>query len=407
MSIYQRGSQWWVKLQHKGRVYRMPAGPAKRDAERDQGVYLDQIAKGTFGTATICETTFAEFVPEYLRWAKAHKRSWKRDAQSLGFLGRALGRLLLDRVDLGRVEDYKRARLSGTITAKRRVRDKVDRTVFREVPVPATGPTINRELRCLTKLLALAVDLGKLAASPLGRGRLKLFPEGEGRIKYLEPEQIRTLFASCSDRARPIVTLLVSTGMRRNEVLGLRWEECDTRRGVIRLPGSRTKNGRPRTVPCNGAALGVLREAEARCKELSQKAEAEGRELEGEGLVFLGDQGEPVRSIRTAWEIARVKAGLSDLWLHDLRHVAASAAASRGVPLAVIGELLGHRTPSMTARYAHLLPGAVKGGVEQIGAFLEGKGPATGTRTLALVETSKASEAEPDQAPAPALATVR
>ena len=197
--------------------------------------------------------------------------------------------------------------------------------------------------------------------------------EPEGRLKMLTPEEIARLIKACPAGVQPLVTMLVATGMRYSEVASLCWGEVDIRRGIVRLPGKRTKNGRPRTIPLNGVALDVLREATA-------------RRVEGCDLVFPNRQGRARPTIIKQFKVACDRAGLDgSLIVHDLRHVAASAAASRGVPLQVIGELLGHRTPNMTARYSHLLPTAVKAGVEQIGSFLSGTDRAEGSASLFLV----------------------
>ncbi len=129
--------------------------------------------------------------------------------------------------------------------------------------------------------------------------------------------------------------------------------------------------------PLNGVAFDVLREA-ASCR-------AEGCEL-----VFPGRWGGPRRSILGQFRKALDAAGLDPgITVHDLRHVAASATASQGVPLQVIGELLGHRTPAMTARYSHLLPSAVKAGVAEIGAFLTGEDrPKGGAKVVRLAQAA-------------------
>jgi integrase len=219
--------------------------------------------------------------------------------------------------------------------------------------------------------------LDEIEESPL-KGRLRLLAEPDGRLTVLTAQETGRLLAACPDGIKPIVILLVATGMRWGEVRGLSWAEVDLRRGAIDLPGARTKNSRPRTVPLNVVALGVLREAFA-------------DRGEDDGLVFPGRFGGPRRSIlgefRKALKTAKLDPGIT---VHDLRHVAASAAASRGVPIQVIGELLGHRTPSMTARYAHLLPEATKAGVEEIGAFLTGKDrPEKGAKVVRLNPASE------------------
>jgi len=162
-----------------------------------------------------------------------------------------------------------------------------------------------------------------------------------------DPAQIIKLLEACSKRNRPLILLFLATGMRLSEVLGLRWDEVDLARGVIRLPGERTKNGCSRTVPLNEHARKVLQDAAL-------------KRLEKCPLVFHV-HGRPIKSIRDGFDAACTRTGLKDFHVHDLRHCFASALAMCGVPLQAIGELLGHKTMSMTQRYyAHLSPDMLK-----------------------------------------------
>src|SRR5262249_38569265 len=70
--------------------------------------------------------------------------------------------------------------------------------------------------------------------------------------------------------------------------------------------------------------------------------------------VFSRSDGTPIGTIQKVWETARRKAGFHDLRVHDLRHTVASLALQDGVPLSIVGKMLGHSTPAVTHRYAHL-----------------------------------------------------
>jgi integrase len=79
---------------------------------------------------------------------------------------------------------------------------------------------------------------------------------------------------------------------------------------------------------------------------------------------------EPYKNLTRAWIVARKRAGLGDVRLHDLRHSYASLAAGRGVSLQMIGKLLGHRVAATTQRYAHLARDAVAGVNDELGAAM-------------------------------------
>jgi len=136
------------------------------------------------------------------------------------------------------------------------------------------------------------------------------------------------------------VTVLLQTGGRRSEVLGLTWERgVDLARGVITFHG--TKNGENRSVPMTQAvyeALAGLPGAHA-------------------GRVFR------TRSIRTAFERAVARVGLDNFHIHDCRHTFASSLVTRGATLQAVKELLGHKDLKMTLRYAHLSPAHLRDAV--------------------------------------------
>ena len=81
--------------------------------------------------------------------------------------------------------------------------------------------------------------------------------------------------------------------------------------------------------------------------------------------------GEPLRNLQYPWEILRVRAGLDDVRIHDLRHSFASRALALGESLSMIGELLGHRRVRTTARYAHLALDSVKTSASRVAGSIE------------------------------------
>ncbi len=83
-----------------------------------------------------------------------------------------------------------------------------------------------------------------------------------------------------------------------------------------------------------------------------------------------------MKDIRGAFEGAYKRAQIANFHFHDLRHSFASALAVAGVPLQAVGEILGHRTSSMTQRYAHLNHQVMQGAVEKASAYLEDWRPA-------------------------------
>ena len=134
------------------------------------------------------------------------------------------------------------------------------------------------------------------------------------------------------------IRLCLYTGMRRGEVIMLRWEMIDWDRSVAKLPTSKTG---AKEVPLSSHALAYLRSERGRARA---------------GLVCATESNTAIcpRNLTRAWMTIRAKCGLDDMRLHDARHSMASDLLAAGAPLAVIGKVLGHKQVSTTARYAHL-----------------------------------------------------
>jgi integrase len=167
-----------------------------------------------------------------------------------------------------------------------------------------------------------------------------------------------------SPYAAAAVKLLVFTGARLGEVLGLRWEWIDFERAEVRLPDS--KSG-AKTIHLPPPALAVLTELPR---------------IEGNPHVIAGGrEGAAWVNLEKPWRAIRKAAGLDDVRLHDLRHAFASVAASSGMGLPIIGKMLGHTQAQTTARYAHLANDPVKAAAAtvagKIAAAMTGAGNAS------------------------------
>ncbi|MBI5854268.1 MAG: site-specific integrase, partial [Nitrospirae bacterium] len=147
------------------------------------------------------------------------------------------------------------------------------------------------------------------------------------------------LLQACEDWLRPIVLTALHTGMRKGEILGLTWDLVDLNHGFIRL--KQTKNGKARALPLNETLWTLLGRLRTR-PDVPR--------------VFHDADGQRWGDVRHAFDRACEGAGLTDFRFHDLRHTFASWLIMRGVPLATVSNLLGHTSPTMTLRYAHLSP---------------------------------------------------
>jgi integrase len=147
------------------------------------------------------------------------------------------------------------------------------------------------------------------------------------------------------------IRLLILTGARRGEILNLKWDYVDLDARRLVLPDSKTG---PKIIPLNAPAVDLL----------SDLAEEGGSEWVIPGLRPR----QPLVGLTRIWYRIRKEAKLEDVRLHDLRHSFASVAAGTGVPLLVIGRLLGHTQAVTTSRYAHLADDPLREATEKIGA---------------------------------------
>ena len=187
---------------------------------------------------------------------------------------------------------------------------------------------------------------------------VKRFDDCEQREVYLKPEEYRRLVAVLRDhpnqQSARAIALLMLTGSRRGEVLGLRWNEIDFDRGIWRKPKGRVKQKKTSTVPLNSQALTILR------------AIREEQEDDSE-LAFPGDEGKARVEIKKFWKRVKDAAKLpDDFRLHDLRHSYASLLAESGTPLKTIGKLLGHSSTTTTDRYAHIYDEVARDASEEV-----------------------------------------
>ncbi len=212
------------------------------------------------------------------------------------------------------------------------------------------GPTVNRQRATLSRLCEIGIDLGWLTTNPVKR--VKPARENPPRIEWLRPEQAERVLRACPPLIRTFVLALMMTACRRGEMLALEWADVDLEAGRILI--RRSKNGDSRSIPIHPTLKAALR---------SMPQPHEGR-------VF------PLKksTIRGPWRRACVTAGIGKFRLHALRHTAISWMVQAGTPLAVVGAVAGHKSISMTMRYAHLSPQHLRAAVESIPALTSDPG---------------------------------
>jgi len=221
-----------------------------------------------------------------------------------------------------------------------------------------TPGAANRVLALLSKMCALAEQWGLRDPGTNPVKGIERYRESR-RERHLSPVELGRLGEVLrrvelerteSPSTVVLVRLLLLTGARLGEVLGLCWESIDWQAGSVRLDDSKTG---PKTLYLSDPAKAVL----------AGMPRQEGNPWCLPGRVH----GRPLVNPQKPWRRIRTQAGLDDVRLHDLRHTYAAVAARGGLSLPMIGALLGHSEPQTTQRYAHLVGNPVQAAAEQVG----------------------------------------
>ncbi|MDN3506503.1 MAG: site-specific integrase [Simkaniaceae bacterium] len=219
--------------------------------------------------------------------------------------------------------------------------------------------TFNRYRTSLSCVFNVALKEWRLIPSSPIKNIRKL-KENKPRCRILDKEERSALLEACSKSRNEyllaIVLIALSCGMRKSEILELKWKDTDLKNQLIHLEN--TKNGDRRIVPMNNDITSILRKRAPSSKESL------------ESFVFPGKTLSQPVEIRSAWETALRESGIKNFRFHDLRHCAASLYMQLGYPLQAVSKLLGHRTISLTNMYSHLVLDQSVEATGRLGEFL-------------------------------------
>lgn len=328
MGIFQKKGSWYIDYYAFGKRARKKIGPSKALAENVLRKRKVEIAENKYlDIRKEQRIKFADFADEYLEiHSKVNNRSWENaELPPVKRLKAYFGGKYLHEITPQSIEQFKAQAVNEVKPA-----------------------TVNRSLAILRSIFNKAIEWGKFNGKNPVKG-IKFFKE-HPRLRFLEKEEIVKLIENCSEHLRPIVILALNTGMRKGEMLGLKWYDLDFKRDIIYL--RMTKNGEKREVPVNDqvkhALIGVRKHPES-------------------PYVFCDKDGKPYADIRKSFFTACKKSGIISFRIHDLRHTFASQLVMSGIDLNTVRELLGHKSLDMTLRYSHLSPNFKKKAVDILG----------------------------------------
>lgn len=316
--------------------------------------------------------SFQELKAKYLEWIKGRQKSADTKGYIIGQLSEHFGNLPLRRFSTLNAEEYQTKLIRRGLKAA----------------------SINKVLGVLKHMIGKAVEWELVEDDTLKRVRKVKPISGENkRLRFLTIEECHALIHSCDAHLKPIVITALNTGMRRGEMLGLRWENVDLKHGFILL--DKTKNGERREIPINGTLKATLQGITRRLdiphvyydpstgkpyKDLKRsfakalkKAEVEYCTKCEYQIARLSDKQKHVEKCPRCGESVAGRKGIDDFHFHDLRHTFASHLIMSGADLATVKELLGHKDIKMTLRYSHLAPAHKKSAVDVLDRTFAGR----------------------------------
>ena len=320
-SVYVRASRSGKEKWHI--YYRVSTGKYVRKAVKEatsrvealkvlQKKVTEAFANGN-GVKPAKEMTFEDFSKVYLANTK-HLKDWAtNDYRMKRILVPYFGNFNLKDITPQHVEEFRKERLEEVRHGK-----KIK-------PI-----TTNRDLALLKVVFTKAIDYGNASTNPVKR--VKMIPETDcARERILTPAEERTLIEKSAQHFKPFLVIALNTGMRRGEILNLKWPQVDFKNKRVYV--IKTKSNKNRYIPMTETLYHTLQ---------SLKAEANGSES-----VY------PFKYVQGVFEKARKDADLQGLRLHDLRHTFATRLIEGDANPYTVQRILGHSTITMTMRYVH------------------------------------------------------
>lgn len=345
LRVYPSGKKSFVlSYRQNGRKRLMVLGKyGVHTIDEARELAIDELAKIGSGNDPVEEKrrqakaqTFAELCHAYIHtYAKVHKKSWGEDE-------RRINNHLLPVWRHHLIKSLTRSDISS-----------LHNKMGLEKPYEA-----NRTLALLSKMFDLAIEWGFLDENHVNPAtRIKKFKE-EKRDRWVGQDEMPKLMEAIHNEsntyARYAILLYLLTGMRKNELLRIKWEDINWERSELRL--GETKAGRVHYIPLSSTAKDILREIP--------------KQTDNPYVLVGNKSGSHLINIHKPWVRIRKEASLEDVRLHDLRRTVGSWLAGSGHSLQLIGKVLNHSNQSTTAIYARLSENSVASAMEGHGEAL-------------------------------------
>lgn len=329
MSVYRRGSTYWVRFTAPcgQRIRQSAQTTCKKRAQE----YHDNLKAELWRVFKLGEKPRRTWKQAAVRWASETegKADHRNDVAKLRWLHQFLGELYLDEISRDLIDEI--------ATAKRK---------------ETKAATTNRYLALIRSILRAARDDWEWVQTV---PRIKLSKEPQKRVRWITQEEARMLIDQLPEHLADMAAFTLATGLRRSNVTNLTWDQVDLDRALAWIHPDQSKSRKAISVPLNRDALAILnRRAGTNTK-----------------FVFTY-QCKPVLQTSTkAWYAALQRAGIGNFRWHDLRHTWASWHVQSGTSLQELMELGGWASYSMVLRYAHLAGDQLTDAAARIAGFVD------------------------------------
>lgn len=321
------------------KLRRWKVGSANRTvAKQQEALIKTELMKGTMKSAQAHPLLFKDWGLRYLELEEVKRLGSFRDRariirhQLIPFFGSSL----LQEIRPEQVERYRteRRKENGSLPSLQ---------------------TINNDHIILKHCLNVAIRRGLLVTNPACK--VPLPTSHNERDRVLTEVEWNRLYDGAPPHLKPILLLAYHLGQRFGEIIELTWDRVDLQRGFIALRSTDTKTKKPRQVPITPAVRSALVDL-SKVRRLNTNH------------VFLYE-GQPIKSIKTAFKTAKKLAGLADFRFHDLRHCAATNLRRAGVDTATAMKIVGHKSEKMWKRYNAIEEKDLVAAASQLNAYLQ------------------------------------